>query len=191
MPITNIPPEQARGEVACLDRRSDVFGMGAILCEILSGQPPYAGTPEERRTQSRQAQLAPALRRLARCGADAELIDLATGCLSDCPADRPIDAGAVADAMVLYQGAVQERLRTAELERATALAQARALDSWTPGWPLEEVLQRATGAAKAREKHAWDTVEAERRALRLAVALMTALAVGIVSLWGLLFLARG
>jgi tRNA A-37 threonylcarbamoyl transferase component Bud32 len=186
-----MPPEQARGEVACLDRRCDVFGLGAILCEILTGQPPYAGTPEERRTQSQQGQLAPALRRLALCGADAELIDLATGCLSDCPADRPTDAGAVADAMVLYQGAVQERLRTAERERATAMAQSRALDAWIPGWPLEELLERALAGAKAREAQAWATAEAERRGRRLVVALMAALAVGIASMWGLLLLARG
>src|SRR5262249_31899587 len=32
-------PEQARGEVERLDRRCDVFGLGAILCEILTGQP--------------------------------------------------------------------------------------------------------------------------------------------------------
>jgi serine/threonine protein kinase len=37
-------PEQARGEVAGLDRRCDVFGLGAILCEVLTGQPPYVGT---------------------------------------------------------------------------------------------------------------------------------------------------
>src|SRR5262249_5094710 len=28
-----MPPEQARGEVELLDRRCDVFGLGAILCE--------------------------------------------------------------------------------------------------------------------------------------------------------------
>src|SRR5207237_9868467 len=36
-----MPPEQARGEVESLDRRCDVFGLGAILCEVLTGQPPY------------------------------------------------------------------------------------------------------------------------------------------------------
>src|SRR5262249_53490419 len=38
-----MPPEQARGDVALLDRRCDVFGLGAILCEVLTGKPPYVG----------------------------------------------------------------------------------------------------------------------------------------------------
>ena len=36
-----MPPEQAIGDVDRMDERSDVFGLGAILCEILTGQPPY------------------------------------------------------------------------------------------------------------------------------------------------------
>ena len=36
-------PEQARGEIDTVDERADVFGLGSILCEILSGQPAYAG----------------------------------------------------------------------------------------------------------------------------------------------------
>src|SRR5262249_40606957 len=38
-----MPPEQARGLVAEVDRRSDVFGLGAILANILTGQAPYVG----------------------------------------------------------------------------------------------------------------------------------------------------
>jgi hypothetical protein len=34
-------PEQASGQVHKLDERCDVFGLGAILCEILTGSPPY------------------------------------------------------------------------------------------------------------------------------------------------------
>jgi serine/threonine-protein kinase len=37
-------PEQARGNPADVDARSDVFGVGALLFEILSGQGPYGPT---------------------------------------------------------------------------------------------------------------------------------------------------
>jgi serine/threonine protein kinase len=36
-------PEQARGLIEEVDRRSDVFGLGGILCRILTGEPPYGG----------------------------------------------------------------------------------------------------------------------------------------------------
>ena len=32
-----MPPEQARGETDRIDERADVFGLGSILCEILTG----------------------------------------------------------------------------------------------------------------------------------------------------------
>ena len=36
-------PEQARGEVESLDERADVFALGSILCEILTGAPAFVG----------------------------------------------------------------------------------------------------------------------------------------------------
>ena len=61
-----MPPEQAAGDIALLDRRADVFGLGAILCEILTGTPPYVGrSGEEVRRKAANGDLADALARLA------------------------------------------------------------------------------------------------------------------------------
>jgi serine/threonine-protein kinase len=117
-------PEQARGEVERLDRRCDVFGLGAILCEVLTGRPPYMGTVEEVRAQAQLGHLAPARERLAACGADAELVELAGQCLSARAEERPEDGAAVAAAVTAHLAGVQERLRRAELERAAAQARA-------------------------------------------------------------------
>jgi serine/threonine-protein kinase len=120
-------PEQARGAVEQVDERSDVFGLGAMLCEILTGQPPYGGvTVEDVYRQARQGDLGAARARLQSCGAEAELIQLAERCLAADPGERPRDAGEVARAVTAYQTSVQERLRQAEVERAAAQAKARA-----------------------------------------------------------------
>ena len=117
-----MPPEQASGDIANLDRRADVFGLGAILCEILTGKPPYQGrSAEEVRRKAANGDLADATARLDACGADPELIALIRKCLSPEAIDRPRDAQGVADGLSDYLNGVQERLQTAERERAVAL----------------------------------------------------------------------
>jgi serine/threonine-protein kinase len=118
-------PEQARGEVDLVDERADVFGLGAILCTILTGSPPFTGSPAEARRKAEKGDLGEAATRLEGCGADAELVGLAKRCLAAEPWQRPRHAGEVADAVSAYQGAVAERLRRAELERAQALVRAQ------------------------------------------------------------------
>ncbi len=118
-------PEQATGDVERIGRRADVFGLGSILCEILTGEPTYAGrgTLEVLRTALR-GETADALARLDGCGAEAELIALAKDCLAVEPADRPRDAGLVAGRITAYVAGVQERVQAAERERAVAVAKA-------------------------------------------------------------------
>jgi serine/threonine-protein kinase len=118
-------PEQANGDIAHLDRRADVFGLGAILCEILTGKPPYVGrSSEEVRRKACNGDLADATARLDACGADAELIALTKTCLAAEAIDRPKDAQGVADGLTAYLNGVQERLHQAELAEAEAKAKA-------------------------------------------------------------------
>ena len=90
-------PEQARGEVDRLDERCDVFALGSILCEILTGEPAFTGRSSgEIERKAARGELKDAFDRLVVCGADAELIALARDCLAAEPEDRPRHADAVA-----------------------------------------------------------------------------------------------
>ena len=118
-------PEQARGDASA--RQVDVFGLGGILSEILTGMPPFA-LPHSMAVWL----LAPdrdfrgVHERLLASGHDTELVALARGCLAEDPADRPADASAVAGRIRAYLSGVQERLRLSEIDRAAADARAKA-----------------------------------------------------------------
>jgi serine/threonine-protein kinase len=151
-------PEQARGEVDLVDTRADVFGLGAMLCVILTGQPPFPGKNVEALRKAQTAQLEDTWKRLDACGVDAELVGMARHWLAPEPWDRPRDAGEVATAMAAYQNSVAERLRQAELAHAAEAAR------------TEEAQATAAQERKAREA-AQARAVAERRARRVTLAL--------------------
>jgi serine/threonine-protein kinase len=116
-------PEQARGELDTLDERADVFALGSILCEILTGEPAFAGEAgAEVYRKAERADLSEALARLDTCEADTELAALARSCLTVAPKHRPRDAGAVVAGLTAYLRGVEGRLREAELAQARAEA---------------------------------------------------------------------
>jgi len=110
-----------------VDARSDVFGLGAILAVILTGQPPFAAaTAEITRGLVARGKMEECFARLDGCGADPELVALCKRCLAPEQADRPADAGEVARAVAALRAAADERARRAELERVRAEGEARA-----------------------------------------------------------------
>jgi WD40 repeat protein len=113
-----LPPEQAMGAIDEVGAQSDVFGLGAILCVILTGKPPYVGADaEDTRKLAVRAKLDDAFGRLDGCGAEPDLVALCRRCLSAEKADRPADAGELAAAVAALRAAAEERARQAELDR--------------------------------------------------------------------------
>jgi serine/threonine-protein kinase len=120
-----MPPEQAKGQIEQIDERADVFGLGGILCVILTGQPPYVGRDlSEVIHLASSGAIEAAFARLDVCGADVELVRLCKECLLPALEARPADAGMVAGRVTAYQAGVRERLRQAELERTAAQVKA-------------------------------------------------------------------
>jgi serine/threonine-protein kinase len=119
-----MPPEQARGEIGRLDERSDVFALGAMLCEVLTGAPPYHGDPESVLSRAANGEIDDATRRLDGCAADAELVALAKRCLAPAPPARPRHAGVVATDLAAWRNATEERARAAQIAVAEARVKA-------------------------------------------------------------------
>ncbi len=118
-------PEQARGDEAAITSRTDVFGLGAILCEILTGRPPYSGeTRSATYLQATQCQQDDARAALQACDADASLVDLAMRCLNPDPGARPMDAAAVGDEIDAYLESAEQRAYELELKAVAAEARA-------------------------------------------------------------------
>jgi hypothetical protein len=147
-------PEQARGEASRVGKASDVFGLGGILCVILTGQSPY--------TRARQAQagdMTEAFTRLDNCGADPELTGLAKACLAPDPEARPADAAEVAGRVKHYRDALAAR--QTEAERDLWMRQVAGRADLATSARLA-ALPPAAEAARARlRQQTWELVRAE------------------------------
>jgi len=97
-------PEQARGDVAQIDARSDVFALGAVLFEILTLEPLIAGRTVMQKIQATLSMTEPRLpSEVAPAAGIAPELDAicARCCALDAEARQP-SAGAVAEAVDRY-----------------------------------------------------------------------------------------
>jgi serine/threonine-protein kinase len=158
--LAYMPPEQAQGRTAELDERSDIFALGAILCEILTGTPPYAADGEECLAQAMAGDTEDALGRLDGCRADEALVSLCRACLAPIPADRPRHGGLVAESVASHLSAVEERAHRSQ---------------------LREIEQRsAAAAARTKAEEARAAAANQRRRRRQTVALAATILVAMV-----------
>lgn len=98
-------PEQMRADV--VDERSDIWGLGAILFEMLTGRPPFIGDtlPE---VYSAVLKDAPPNVDSLRAGVPAGLDDVVQRCLEKDPAQRFCDVADLAEALAPYAGSAAQ-----------------------------------------------------------------------------------
>lgn len=97
-----MPPEQAKGELDQIDERSDVYSLGAVLYEILTGKPPFHGTSARNTlVEVIESPLQPVAEISAEVPPD--LAAICERALSKDPAERYNDASALATDIELFQ----------------------------------------------------------------------------------------
>jgi serine/threonine-protein kinase len=158
-----MPPEQALGQVDDLDERADVFALGSVLAEILTGEPAYVGEPADVLVMAAQGRLDEAFERLSNCEADNALIELCRDCLAPMRTDRPRHAGVIADRLHEHFSGIEERERKAKVEAAKAHARGEELRAKVQAERLQAEKERA---AASKERIKVERAEASAKELR-------------------------
>jgi serine/threonine-protein kinase len=140
-----MPTEQAHGKIAAMGPASDVYALGAVLYEILSGRAPYAldsGKQEPPHLIVERVRRGPPtpIEQIARPEAPRELFPLCNKAMARDPADRFADAG---ELMV-------------------------ALRDWLDGADREERARAIVASAQSEHRASIERLRAEARDKRVA-----------------------
>jgi eukaryotic-like serine/threonine-protein kinase len=114
-------PEQAGGRSSLLGPAADVYALGVLLFELLSGERPYRGSAVQMVAQARQGSIPPLPRRPG-SAADDSLYAIITRAMAPEPADRYPDASAMdGDLLRWREGAMRREKAIALVARAEAM----------------------------------------------------------------------
>ena len=124
-----MPPEQAIGAIDQVNERSDVFGLGGILCAMLTGKPVFVGVDAESTRQlAAKGKVGAAFARLDACDAEPEVRALAKRCLAVEPSERPANGYEVAKIVAKLRNDADERAKQAEIGQARSDTRRRVLN---------------------------------------------------------------
>ena len=155
-----ISPEQIRGDRARIDRRADLFALGVVLYEILTGEHPFDAPTllgvilaTQTRTPKPPRELVPNCPLL--------LEDLCLAMLAKDPANRPDTADrVVAEAEAFLEGAKERARRREEARRLCELAKVPVAQSRTLGRERDELV--ADARRKLQDIKGFEPVERKR-----------------------------
>ena len=160
--ITGTPqymsPEATEGRPHLLTTRSDVYGLGAVLYEVLTWQPAYPDlgfVPTVMRV--RQGLFEPPRVRAPHQNISAELEELCLGAMARDPTQRPLAKELADELGRVLEGAKERERRSAEAKDRVRAGR-RAMDRWKT---LKVELQSAEAESKrlAKEVPSWAPVE--------------------------------
>jgi len=109
--ISYLSPEQLSPKV--IDHRSDIYSLGTVLYECLTGQPPFSG--EVQSVLYRIAHEIPQSPRSLGLDVQEELEEIVMRCLEKDPAKRPQHAQEIADALMKHRSRLRDSDRMQKL----------------------------------------------------------------------------
>jgi serine/threonine protein kinase len=112
-------PEMATGPIELVSTASDIYLLGAMLYEIITGRPPHSGKTVM------ACLMAAAKNQIAAVESPSELMDIALRAMATKPAERHPTVHAFQDALREYQSHSESILLTESAEKNLAQAEAK------------------------------------------------------------------